>query len=165
MAVQRSRSLFESATQRARVVRHLDIVCLIFDGSGALIVPTADFVQNQKWASARMASGNAISDRGRFVERLTTLVSRPGSMASTRGSPRQLEAIARSMRAAGYDLNEWMLPAEIRNPPVVSDMLNARKPAAPQPADQLLPDPSAQTPDKTSPEPDAAGSGDEHRDD
>jgi len=165
MAVQRSRSLFESATQRARVVRHLDIVCLIFDGSGALIVPTADFVQNQKWASARMASGNAISDRGRFVERLTTLVSRPGSMASTRGSPRQLEAIARSMRAAGYDLNEWMLPADIRNPPVVSDMLNARKPVPPQAADESLPDPSAQTPDKTSPEPDAAGSGDEHRDD
>ena len=48
---------------------------------------------------------------------------------------------------------------------LVSDMLNARKPVPPQAADESLPDPSAQTPDKTSPEPDAAGSGDEHRDD
>lgn len=131
MAVPRTRSLFESATQRARVIRHLDIVCFIIDGGGAMIVPMADFVQTQKWASARIASGNAMNDRGRLIERWLVLVSRPGSIASTRGHPRQLEAIARSMRAAGYDLNEWALPPEIRNPPRPIDQLGTRKPVEP----------------------------------
>jgi hypothetical protein len=128
MAVPRSRTLFESATMRARVVRHIDIVCLIVDGGGAMIVPLADFMQNQKWASARIASGNLMNDRGRFIERLSVLVSRPGSIASTRGNPRQIAAVAKSMRAAGYDLSEWALPPEIKNPPPAPDALGVRKP-------------------------------------
>ncbi len=110
------RTLFESATLRARVVRHADIVCLIVDGAGAMVLPLQDFVQAQKWASARIASGNVLSDRGRFLERFLSLISRPGSIAPTRGNQRQLEAIARAMRAAGYDLSEWSLPKEIGNP-------------------------------------------------
>lgn len=132
MAVQRTRSLFESATQRTRVIRHLDIVCFIVDGGGAMIVPTADYVQTQKWASARIASGNPLNDRGRLIERWLVLVSRPGSIAPTRGNPRQLAAIARSMQAAGYDLNEWSLPPEIKNPPRPIDQMGTRKPAAPE---------------------------------
>lgn len=126
MAAPATRTLYESATLRARVVRHIDIVCLIVDGGGSMIVPMADFMQNRKWASGRIASGNLMNDRSRFIERLSVLVSRPGSLAATRGNPRQLEAIARSMRAAGYDLGEWSLPAEIRNPAPPADALAAR---------------------------------------
>ncbi|EIT69654.1 MULTISPECIES: hypothetical protein [Hydrocarboniphaga] len=118
MAAPAQRTLFEAATTRARIVRHLDIVCLIIDAGGAMIIPMQDFVQAQKWASSRIASGNLLNDRGRFLERMQSLVSRPGSLAPTRGNPKQLEAIVRSMRAAGYDIGEWSLPAEIRNPPV-----------------------------------------------
>lgn len=119
MPTPRQRTLFESATARARVVRHIDIVCVVIDGGGSLIVPMQDFVQAQKWASARMASGNLLGDRARLFERLLTVVSRPGSIVPTRGNNRQLESLARSMRAAGYDITEWSLPAEIRNPPPV----------------------------------------------
>jgi len=139
MTAPRTRSLYESATQRARVIRHLDIVCFIVDGAGAMIVPMADFVQTQKWASARIASGNAMNDRGRLIERWLVLVSRPGSIAQTRGHPRQLAAIARSMQAAGYDLNEWTLPLEIRNPPRPIDQLGTRKPAAAEPEEEEAP--------------------------
>ncbi len=113
------RTLFESATQRTRIVRHLDIVCLIVDAGGAMIVPIQDFVQAQKWASSKLASGNALSDRSRFLEQMQTLVSRPGSIAPTRGNERSLIAVARAMRAAGYEVGEWSLPADIRNPPLV----------------------------------------------
>lgn len=126
----RTRSLYESATARARVIRHVDIVCMVFDGAGAMVMPMQDFVQAQKWGSSKPASGNALSDRGRFLEQIPALVSRPGSIASTRGNPRQLETLARSMRAAGYDLGEWMLPPEIRNPPPPAAALGAKKPAA-----------------------------------
>lgn len=117
MAAPAQRTLFEAATTRARIVRHLDIVCLIIDAGGAMIFPIQDFVQAQKWASSRIASGNLLNDRGRFLERMQSVVSRPGSLVPTRGNPRQLEALARSMRAAGYDIGEWSLPAEIKNPP------------------------------------------------
>jgi hypothetical protein len=150
LTIQRTRTLFESATQRARIIRHLDIVCFIVDGGGAMIVPTADFVQTQKWAAARIASGNPINDRGRLIERWLVLVSRPGSIAQTRGNPRQLQAIARSMLAAGYDLGEWALPQEIKNPPRPIDQMGARKPKsadAPDEADDAgAPDDS--TPDQ-----------------
>ena len=117
MAAPTQRSLYEAATSRARVVRHLDIVCLIIDAGGAMVFPMQDFVQAQKWASARIASGNLLNDRGRFLERMLSVISRPGSLVPTRGNPKQLEALANSMRAAGYDIGEWSLPAEIRNPP------------------------------------------------
>jgi hypothetical protein len=116
MAQATQRTLYEAATSRARVVRHLDIVCLIVDAGGAMIIPMQDFVQAQKWASARIASGNLLNDRGRFLERMQSVVSRPGSLVPTRGNPRQLEALVRSMRAAGYDIGEWSLPAEIAHP-------------------------------------------------
>lgn len=131
---QRTRSLYESATARARVLRHIDIVCLIVDGGGAMIVPMQDFVQAQKWASSRPASGNVLTDRGRFLDQIPALVSRPGSIVSTRGNPRQIEMLARAMRAAGYDLGEWTLPPQIRTPAPAA-ALGAKKPAAPGPAD------------------------------
>ena len=112
----RQKTLYESATARSRVIRHLDLVCVVDDGGGAMITPTADFVQAQKWAASRLASGTLMTDRGRFFERLVTVVSRPGSTVPTRGNPRQLESVARSMKAAGYELTEWTLPNEIVAP-------------------------------------------------
>lgn len=116
-APERPRSLYDSALARGRVVRHLDIVCLIVDAGGAMVMPMAEFQAAQKWAASRIASGNVLSDRSRFLERVLTVVSRPGSLVPTRGNNRQIEAVARSMRAAGYDLGEWSLPAEIKKLP------------------------------------------------
>lgn len=112
-----TRNLFESATSGARIVRQGDIVCLIVDGGGAMVMASGDFVQAQKWAQSRPASGNALTDRGRFLEQLPALVSRPGSFFSTRGNARQLEKLAKLMRQSGYDLGEWLLPPELKRPP------------------------------------------------
>lgn len=110
-------TLYDSATKRARVVRQGDIVCYIVDGGGAMVMASQDFVQAQKWATAKPASGNALTDRARFLEQVPALVSRPGSMLPTRGSERSVERLAKAMRQAGYDLNEWQLPPEIKRPP------------------------------------------------
>lgn len=111
----RTESLFEAATKRARVVRQGDIVQIIIDGGGAMVTTTQEFLQAQKWAARKPATGNMISDRGRFLEQITVLISRPGSMATTRGNARQVERLAQQMRQGGYDMNEWMLPPELKN--------------------------------------------------
>jgi hypothetical protein len=133
MPAPRQKSLFESATSRSRVVRHIDIACVIVDGGGAMIFPLQDFVQAQKWAASRMASGNVLSDRGRFFDRFLTVVSRPGSIVPTRGSHRHLGQIMRSMRAAGYDVDEWSFPAEVRHPPPMQPAQTKKGVEAPGP--------------------------------
>lgn len=112
----RTLTLFEAATSRARIVRQGDIVQIIIDGGGAMVTTTQEFLQAQKWAARKPATGNMISDRGRFLEQITLLISRPGSMATTRGHARQVERLAQQMKQGGYDLNEWMLPPELKNP-------------------------------------------------
>ncbi len=113
--MKRTLSLFESATGRGRVVRQGDLVQIIIDGGGALVTTSVDFRAAQKWAQSKPATGNLISDRGRFFEQIGALVSRPGTMAPTRGNSKQLEGLARLMKQGGYDLGEWMLPPELKN--------------------------------------------------
>src|SRR3546814_13685356 len=55
-----------------------------------------------------------ITDRGRFFEQIGTLVSRPGSMVSTRGPGKYVENLVRARNQAGYDIGEWMLPPELK---------------------------------------------------
>lgn len=112
--MQKARNLFESATSRGRVIRAGDIVCIVMDGAGAVIVPTMDFVQAQKWAQSKTPSANLLTDRARFLDQFTVLVSRPGSIQATRGNDRQLAHIATGMAAAGYALAEWSLPLQLR---------------------------------------------------
>ena len=111
----RALNLFESAVSRARVVRQGEIVQVVIDGGGAFVTFTQEFHQAQKWASPKTASGNMITDRGRFFEQIGTLISRPGSMVSTRGSGKYVENLARAMLQAGYDIGEWMLPPELKD--------------------------------------------------
>lgn len=110
----KARNLFESATSRGRVIRAGDIVCIVMDGAGAIIVSTMDFVQAQKWAQSKIPSANLITDRARFLDQFTVLVSRPGSIQATRGNDRQLSQLATGMAAAGYALAEWSLPIRLR---------------------------------------------------
>ena len=39
-------------------------------------------------------------------------------MLSTRGNAKQVEALAKLMKQGGYDLGEWMLPPELKNPQI-----------------------------------------------
>ncbi len=114
----RAETLFEAAVKRIRVMRQGDLVQLVIDGGGALVTTTQEFMQAQKWASSKTATGNTVTDRGRLLEQIGPLVSRPGSMLSTRGHTKQIEALAKLMKQGGYDLGEWMLPPELKNPPI-----------------------------------------------
>jgi hypothetical protein len=114
------KNLYEAVTLRARVLRQGDIVCYIVDGGGAMVMASQDFLQAQKWATSKPFSGNALTDRARFLEQIPALVSRPGSMLPTRGNDRQVERLAIAMRQAGYDLGEWLLPPELKRPPLPS---------------------------------------------
>ncbi len=125
----RSETLFEAAVKRMRVIRQGDIVQIIIDGGGALVTTTQEFLQAQKWASSKPATGNMVTDRGRLLEQIGPLVSRPGSMLSTRGNAKQVEALAKLMKQGGYDLGEWMLPPELKNPAPT-----APEPIRPKPA-------------------------------
>lgn len=108
-------TLFDSATAKGRIIRQGDIIQLVMDGSGAIVVSAQDFMVAQKWASTRLGSSNMVSDRGRFLEKLEVLVARPNSFVATRGSVKALEVLVRTMFQNGYDLKEWMLPIEFRD--------------------------------------------------
>jgi hypothetical protein len=108
------RNLFDAATARGSVIRQGDIATIVMDGAGAIIVWSQDLQQAQKWAQSRLPTSNMLSDRARFLDQFGVLVSRPGSLQSTRGNDRQLEKMAKAMMAAGYDLAEWTLPAELK---------------------------------------------------
>lgn len=110
------RSLFDAVVARGRVIRQVDLACIVLDGGGACVVPMQDLVQAQKWAQSRAASGNLLTDRGRFLDQFNVLVSRPGSQQATRGNEKQLEKLARAMKQAGYDLGEWTLPPAFKDP-------------------------------------------------
>ncbi|MGH8446972.1 MAG: hypothetical protein ACREVL_17010 [Solimonas sp.] len=111
----RELNLFESAVSRARVIRQGEIVQVVIDGGGAFVTFTQEFHQAQKWATPKTATGNMITDRGRFFEQIGTLISRPGSMVSTRGHGKYIEALARAMNQTGYEISEWMLPPELKD--------------------------------------------------
>ena len=127
----RSESLFEAALKRIRVIRQGDIVQLVIDGGGAMVTTTQEFMQAQKWASSKTATGNIVTDRGRLLEQIGPLVARPGSMLGTRGNAKQVEALAKLMKQGGYDLGEWMLPPELKNPQIPQPEPPKPKPAAP----------------------------------
>lgn len=108
-------TLLQAVTSAGRVVRQGPLVQFIIDGNGAMVMPTLDFFTVEKWANSKFASGNRMADRTRFLDQIQTLVARPGSFISTRGSSKTLEDLARLMKANGYDLNEWQLPPELKN--------------------------------------------------
>lgn len=151
-----ARNLFEAATARGRLIRQGDIACIVMDGAGAMVVPSQDLLQAQKWAQSRPPSGNMLTDRARFLDKITALVSRPGSIQATRGNEKQIERLARAMQQAGYDLNEWTLTPEMKNLPPLGSAEPVRRsaravPLAAPPQDdaaapERAPDP---TPDPT----------------
>lgn len=108
------RTLFESATQRGRIIRQGNITTIIMDGNGAVIVDIQDFQQARKWAQSKMPTANLLTDRARFLDQFPALVSRPGSVQATRGSQKPLEKLVKEMLASGMDLNEWTLPMELK---------------------------------------------------
>lgn len=128
----RTESLLEAALKRIRVIRQGDIVQIVIDGGGALVTTAQEFIQAQKWASSKPATGNIVTDRGRLLEQIGPMISRPGSMLSTRGNAKQVEALARLMKQGGYDLGEWMLPPELKNPRMPQPEPAKPKPAAPE---------------------------------
>jgi hypothetical protein len=115
MAAPKQVSLFETATRGARVVRQADLTTMIIDGGGAMIMETLEFGAAYKWAQAKNTSGSVLNDRNKFFERITVLVSRPGSFQTTRGSDKALRNMARLMKASGLELNDWNLPPEIKS--------------------------------------------------
>ncbi|NKF22441.1 hypothetical protein [Solimonas marina] len=149
----RTKNLFESAVSRARVIRQGDIVQVVIDGGGAFVTFTQEFRMAQKWASSRIATGNMVTDRGRFFEQIGTLVSRPGSMVSTRGSGKYVENLVRAMNQGGYELSEWMLTPELKAiarahlqgpEPKVRDAAEEAPSEAPEADDDVSPDVEAQ---------------------
>jgi len=87
------------------------------DGAGAAMIPSMEYMQIEKWARAKPGSGNMLTDRGRLLDGVTTLVARNGSAVNTRGGYKQLSQMAKSMRSDGFELKEWQFPTEVLNPP------------------------------------------------
>lgn len=110
----RTISLYDAATSRGRLIRQGEIVQLVMDGAGAFVCSAQDFMTAQKWAQAKTASTNLITDRGRFIEKIEILIARPNSFVATRGSQEPLTRLAKAMKMSGYDMGEWMLPPEVK---------------------------------------------------
>lgn len=150
----RTYNLFESATRSARLLKQGPIMCIIIDGGGAMICFTDEFLAAQKWGSRKPATGNAISDRGRFLDQLSVLITRPGSFMGTRGSDKIVEKLAKAMMAAGYDLAEWSLPPEIKSMGHPGPVDPKPKKAADEQPEEAA-DADEQAPDAQLPPPDA----------
>jgi hypothetical protein len=124
-------SLFQSACGKLRISRMGPLTVLIIDGQGLALCLTADFSPVEKWAKSRPQGPNATIDSAKIIEKVDVLVCRPGTtFASTRGSTKPLEAIAKAMRAAGMDLKEFSLPPELKDMGKPEDQVLAAKEAA-----------------------------------
>jgi hypothetical protein len=124
-------SLFQQACGKLRISRMGPLTVLVVDGQGLALCLTADFSPVEKWAKSRPAGANATLDMGKIIEKVDVLVARPGTtFASTRGSTKPLEAVAKAMKAAGMDLKEYSLPPELRDLGKAEDQVLAAKEAA-----------------------------------
>lgn len=106
-------SLYEMAASKGRVIRQGEIVQMIMDGAGAFVCTAQDFTIAQKWGMSRTGSGNIVTDRGRLLDKIEVLISRPNSFVSTRGSSVPIERLAKAMKQAGYDLKEWNIARDV----------------------------------------------------
>ncbi|MGH7186639.1 MAG: hypothetical protein ACRETF_08225 [Nevskiaceae bacterium] len=123
-------SLFQQACGKLRISRLGPLTMLVVDGQGLGLCMTGDFSPVQKWAQAKKAGPNATIDMGKIIEKIDVIVCRAGTtFASTRGSTKPLEGIAKAMRAAGMDLKEFSLPPEIREMEKAVDHVLAAKAA------------------------------------
>jgi hypothetical protein len=128
---QKELSLFQSAAGKLRVSRIGPLTMLVIDGQGLALCLTGDFSPVEKWAKSRPQGPNATIDAARIIEKVDVLVCRPGTtFASTRGSTKPLEAVAKAMRAAGMDLKEYSLPPELKDMGKPEDQVLAAKEAA-----------------------------------
>ena len=109
----RALSLYEMAASKGRVIRQGDIVQMVMDGAGAFVCSAQEFVTAQKWGMSRTGSGNITTDRGRLLDKIEVLISRPNSFVSTRGSSVPIERLAKAMKQAGYDLKEWNIARDV----------------------------------------------------
>jgi hypothetical protein len=109
-------SLFQSAAGKLRISRLGPLTMLVIDGQGLGLCLTGDFSPVEKWAKAKGQGPNATIDAAKIIEKIDVLVCRQGTtFASTRGSTKPLENIAKAMRAAGMDLKEFSLPPELKD--------------------------------------------------
>jgi hypothetical protein len=128
---QKEISLFQSACGKLRISRLGPLTMLVIDGQGLALCLTADFSPVEKWAKSRPQGPNATIDAGKIIEKVDVLVCRPGTtFASTRGSTKPLEAVAKAMKAAGIDLKEYSLPPELKDMGKPEDQVLAAKEAA-----------------------------------
>jgi len=128
---QKEISLFQSACGKLRVSRLGPLTMLVIDGQGLALCLTADFSPVEKWAKSRPQGPNATIDAAKIIEKIDVLVCRPGTtFASTRGSTKPLEAVAKAMKAAGIDLKEYALPPELKDLGKAEDQVLAAKEAA-----------------------------------
>ena len=109
-------SLFQQACGKLRIARVGPLTMLVIDGQGLGLCLTGDFSPVEKWAKSKGQGPNATIDSAKIIEKVDVLVVRQGTtFASTRGSTKPLEAIAKAMRAAGMDLREFSLPPELKD--------------------------------------------------
>jgi hypothetical protein len=127
---QKEISLFQSACGKLRISRLGPLTMLVIDGQGLGLCLTGDFSPVEKWAKSRPQGPNATIDASKIIEKIDVLVCRQGTtFASTRGSTKPLEAIAKAMRAAAMDLREYALPPELKDIGKAEDQVLAAKEA------------------------------------
>lgn len=141
----RTLSLYDTAVGNGRVIRQGEIVQVVMDGAGAFVCAAMDFSMAQKWAMSRTSSSNKVSDRGRFIEKIEVLISRPNSFVSTRGSSVPIERLAKAMKQQGYDLKEWNISRDVI---AVVEARPGQSPATKKTAPEA--EPPAETPSATS---------------
>ena len=126
-------SLFQQACGKLRVSRLGPLTMLVIDGQGLGLCLTGDFSPVEKWAKSRPAGPNATIDASKIIEKVDVIICRQGTtFASTRGSTKPLESIAKAMKAAGMDLKEFSLPPELKNIGKAEDQVLAAKEKAEQ---------------------------------
>jgi hypothetical protein len=125
-------TMLQSALQRLRISRNGQCTMLVVDGQGAAVVPTMDFSTVQKWAQSKASAPNANQSMMKILDKLEVAITRPGTtFAATRGSPKYVADLARQMISAGFDINEWSLPPDVKEAATArADAPPPKKPAS-----------------------------------
>ena len=107
-------TLLESAMRGLRASKHGRVIQVVADGNGAFVTMDIDFNTANKWAFSKTSSGSPQNDRNKFMDQFATLIARPGSFVNTRGGSKPILDIAKLMKSAGFDLNDWALPPDVK---------------------------------------------------
>jgi hypothetical protein len=109
---QRERTLFETLSGGVRFVGDMALIVMPM-GHGAIICFKDTYLNAKRWADGKPDTHILARNVELFCAQLEMYVSRLGSALPTKGHSFTLLKLAKAMRGAGMDIDEWGFPKDV----------------------------------------------------